>query len=537
MNNRNVSSQYFYGSYAKNFRNTDEFFFKYNYDMSNRLINVSNEITQDNTYHLENTYDKDGNITTLKRYGDTNTIKDNFIYAYNSGTNKLNNVNGSKDQFSYDYNGNLIDDKLNVNYDIKYDYRNLITEIYHKKGASPTRVTLYATRYFYACPPWRDESGNRNRKLIYTNSNEYAGPILDWNNLTNPGNGWVLYQNEFYVRGITGNELAAYKDTTLVEWYVQGNGMEGKIRGTTGYYFYKDPLGSVRAIVNDNGELISAQDYDAWGYLLEGRTFDSDSTKYKFTGKERDKESEYDYFGSRYYDSRVGRWGQMEPLLDKYPQLSPYNYSLNNPLKLIDINGLDVIVVLSGAGYYNAGNEISPNDYSPTSSVGAERLLYGLQTFADKSGKRDLDIRGYFSSLGLFGPKNEITEAADFIINNLDNPDEEVIIYGYSQGGANAVELANYLNDNGIKVNLLFTVDAYEGLAETSGFTIPENTKENFNYFQLAPDALIGARGTINTPTSSKTRVRNKVVKNSNHLSIDEKTLNDVLRIIFNKIE
>ncbi|MBV6480152.1 MAG: tRNA(Glu)-specific nuclease WapA [Ignavibacteria bacterium] len=339
MNNRNVSSQYFYGSYAKNFRNTDEFFFKYNYDMSNRLINVSNEITQDNTYHLENTYDKDGNITTLKRYGDTNTIKDNFIYAYNSGTNKLNNVNGSKDQFSYDYNGNLIDDKLNVNYDIKYDYRNLITEIYHKKGASPTRVTLYATRYFYACPPWRDDAGNRNRKLIYTNSNEFAGPVLDWNNLSNPGNGWVLFQNEFYVRGINGNELATYKDTTLVEWYVQGNGIEGKIKGTTGYYYYKDHLGSVRAVVSDNGDLVSAQDYDGWGYLLQNRSYDSDSSKYKFTGKERDKESEYDYSYARNYDSRIGIFNSSEPIPASSFGWGSYIYCADNPLRIIDPTG------------------------------------------------------------------------------------------------------------------------------------------------------------------------------------------------------
>ncbi|MBV6480146.1 MAG: hypothetical protein HGGPFJEG_02991 [Ignavibacteria bacterium] len=111
--NGNVSLQYFYGSYAENFRNTDELFFKYSYDRSSRLTNVSNEITQDNTYHLENTYDKDGNITTLKRYGDTNTIKDNFVYAYNSGTNKLNNVSGTKDQFAYDLNGNMIKDSDN----------------------------------------------------------------------------------------------------------------------------------------------------------------------------------------------------------------------------------------------------------------------------------------------------------------------------------------------------------------------------------------------------------------------------------------
>jgi hypothetical protein len=44
--------------------------------------------------------------------------------------------------------------------------------------------------------------------------------------------------------------------------------------------------------------------------LLDGRNsnFGISNEKYKFTGKERDDETNYDYFGARYYDSRIGRW-------------------------------------------------------------------------------------------------------------------------------------------------------------------------------------------------------------------------------------
>ena len=47
------------------------------------------------------------------------------------------------------------------------------------------------------------------------------------------------------------------------------------------------------------GKVVSADDYDAWGNVLEGRSFvvGSNETPYKFTGKERDVESQYDYFG------------------------------------------------------------------------------------------------------------------------------------------------------------------------------------------------------------------------------------------------
>ena len=78
-----------------------------------------------------------------------------------------------------------------------------------------------------------------------------------------------------------------------------------------------------------------------WGYLMDGRSFDSYKSKYQFTGKERDNESNYDYFGARYYDSRIGRWEQLELLLDKYPSFSPYIYALNSPLVIKDPNGKD----------------------------------------------------------------------------------------------------------------------------------------------------------------------------------------------------
>lgn len=78
-----------------------------------------------------------------------------------------------------------------------------------------------------------------------------------------------------------------------------------------------------------------------WGYPLENRSYNFLSVRYNFTGKERDAETSYDYFGARYYDSRIGRWGQVELLLSKYLNITPYSYSINNPIINIDPNGKD----------------------------------------------------------------------------------------------------------------------------------------------------------------------------------------------------
>ena len=59
-----------------------------------------------------------------------------------------------------------------------------------------------------------------------------------------------------------------------------------------------------------------------------------------FTGKERDSETGYSYFGARYYDSDLMTgWLSVDPMADKYPGLSPYAYCAWNPVKLVDPDG------------------------------------------------------------------------------------------------------------------------------------------------------------------------------------------------------
>ena len=59
-----------------------------------------------------------------------------------------------------------------------------------------------------------------------------------------------------------------------------------------------------------------------------------------FTGKERDSETGFSYFGARYYDSDLMTgWLSVDPMADKYPSYSPYQYCRWNPIKLVDPDG------------------------------------------------------------------------------------------------------------------------------------------------------------------------------------------------------
>ena len=63
------------------------------------------------------------------------------------------------------------------------------------------------------------------------------------------------------------------------------------------------------------------------------------NTPYTFSGKEKDVETGYGYFGARYYDSGLSIWLSVDPMSDKYPSMSPYNYCANNPVMLVDPDG------------------------------------------------------------------------------------------------------------------------------------------------------------------------------------------------------
>jgi len=197
-------------------------------------------------------------------------------------------------------------------------------------------TTNNGDRYKYKMRYKYDEAGNRTRKQMYRSRISEET--------------WTLYNDEVYIRDAKGNETAVYENSNLQYINIWGAGLEGKVRkddrdNTIYSYYYKDHLGSITAVMDGaSGTITQAQDYDAWGDIC--RTYSTtDTTINKFTGKERDTETGYDYFGARYYDSRISVWLSPDPLFEKHLQWSPYNYVLRNPFVLIDPDGRQLYII------------------------------------------------------------------------------------------------------------------------------------------------------------------------------------------------
>ena len=119
------------------------------------------------------------------------------------------------------------------------------------------------------------------------------------------------------------------------------------VKTTNGYepqYYLTDHLGSTRAIVNKDGQTVTATfDYTPFGVQIVNSQMPTNSTEYRFSGKELQNVPDYEIydFGARQYFPKYAIWGSVDPLSEKFPWNSSYVYCNNNPVLFIDPNGME----------------------------------------------------------------------------------------------------------------------------------------------------------------------------------------------------
>ena len=104
-------------------------------------------------------------------------------------------------------------------------------------------------------------------------------------------------------------------------------------------FFLKDHLGSVRAVVSETGVVQQMNHYFPYGDLFPNTSNDSSGNRYRYTGKESGDEIGLYDFSARFLHTRFGRFTTIDPLAEKYPDISPYAYCNGNPVNYVDPDG------------------------------------------------------------------------------------------------------------------------------------------------------------------------------------------------------
>ena len=305
--------------------------YKFTYDGLSRLMNATYGETagiNTNTNRFsENVtaYDKNGNIKTLQRYGQTAAssygLIDNLTFtlggnllsrvddaaaasAYNGGFEFKDGVKQAN-EYTYDSNGNLTKDLNKGISNISYNCLNLPSAVTFSDGS--TIVYTYA-------------GDGAKLKTVHkiggtTTTTDYCGNVVYENGVQK-----LLLTEEGYV--------------TL---------SDGKY-----HYYLKDHQGNNRVVINQSGTVEEANHYYPFGGVFASS---GNVQPYKYNGKEYDGKKGlnwYDY-GARHYDAALGRFTTNDRFSEKYHSLSPYQYGANNPVNTIDINGDSLLIVTPAA--------------------------------------------------------------------------------------------------------------------------------------------------------------------------------------------
>ena len=120
---------------------------------------------------------------------------------------------------------------------------------------------------------------------------------------------------------------------------ISGNFKENDDYEKMQFYYHPDHLGSSSYITNLDGEVAQHIEYVPFGEVFIEERNNTWNTPYLFNAKEFDEETGMYYYGARYYEPRLSLWMSVDPLQEKYPNISTYCYAANNPIKFIDSDG------------------------------------------------------------------------------------------------------------------------------------------------------------------------------------------------------
>ena len=378
--------------------------YKFTYDGLDRMLNATygetaNISTNANRFSENVTgYDKNGNIKTLQRYGQTAAsgygLIDNLTFtlggnqltrvddavatsAYNNGFEFKDGVKQAN-EYNYDSNGNLTKDLNKGITNISYNCLNLPSVVTFSDGSTIT--------YTYAADGTKLKTVHKTGST--TTTTDYCGNVVYENGVQK-----LLLTDEGYVT-LSDNKY---------------------------HYYLKDHQGNNRVVINQSGTVEETNHYYPFGGVFASA---GNVQPYKYNGKEYDGKKGlnwYDY-GARMYDAALGRFMTVDPLAEKYYPMSPYGYCLNNPIKFIDADGRLPRIYIERKGFGHAFVTVGNGDNTIVYTYGR----YG-ELGKDKSSARNTSPTGEGVLIKLTG-RDAISFIQDQMLAN------EAVGYEFTKG-------------------------------------------------------------------------------------------------------
>ena len=135
-------------------------------------------------------------------------------------------------------------------------------------------------------------------------------------------------------------------------YYADGQKIAMKDKDGVVSYLYGEQLGSVSAVADTNGNLVSTTLYEPWGTTRYENG--DDVTDYGYTGQMQ--EGDIYFYNARWYDPSIGRFMQADTIIPLQVQgtqaFDRYAYVINNPINYVDPGGDFAITtaILIGVG-------------------------------------------------------------------------------------------------------------------------------------------------------------------------------------------
>ena len=203
-----------------------------------------------------------------------------------------------------------------------------------------------------------------------------------------------LNTTDLYIDGLI------LRDGVPFMWQFDGGyvSLNANATPTSWNYYITDHLGSTRKVVDSNNNVKETINYYPFGSEMKMRDpaqMAGDTWQpYRFTGKELDKQNGLNWydFGARQFDvAGVPMWTSVDPMAEKYYNVTPYNYCHNDPVNMMDPNGMDdhfdengkfiertntgsEVMIKSGDDYKNITEVDFSNNKSAVESIGSHYL-------------------------------------------------------------------------------------------------------------------------------------------------------------------